>query len=99
MLEQKYLDEYLPFNRNQKGYNIQESSSYKKTPHIKIYKCKNNVDYYKVVVDGCFPHYVEKEYCDNTPIDVLEDECVLLDFSKTDENDRAYNEDLKHWIY
>lgn len=99
MFEQQYLDKYLPFNRNGKGYNIQEHSTYRNTSDIKIYKC-NNPNYYKVRVVGCHcDHYVEKEHCDNTSTDDLAWECTLLDFMIPDENDRVDVEELKCWIY
>ncbi len=100
MFEQSYLDKYLPFNRNGKGYNIQESSTYKKESNIKIYKCKNNDNYYMVKVKGCmFPHYVEKLHCDNSTIDDIEFECIMLDSCKVNEDDRVDVEGLESWIY
>lgn len=100
MLEQDYLDKYLPFNRNGNGYNIQESSSYKKEPNIKIYKCKSNEDYYMIKANGCmFPHFVEKTHCDNTTIDDLEFECILLESSKINTDDKSNIEGLEYWIY
>ena len=100
LLEQKFLNKYLPFNRNGKGYNIQEHSTYRQTSNIKIYKCKNNEDYYKVDVAGCLcSHYVEKEHCDNTSIDDLEWQCTFLDFMIPDENGKVDDNELKHWIF
>lgn len=78
-IEQKYLDEFFPFYRSDKGYNISEKSTQRNENNVKLFKSKNGDNYYIVKTRGCKPYKMDATYCNNTSRECLEEECFNLD--------------------
>lgn len=79
-VEQKYLNELMPFYRTGKGYNICEKSTERNETNIRFFKPKNHQDnYYTVKVKGCKPRVMDVDYCNMTQKEDLIDKCLALD--------------------
>lgn len=88
IVEQKYLDELLPFYRSNNGYNISEKSTQRNETNVRLFKPENPVDdYFMVKAKGCRPYIMDGEHCRTTSREKLEDECYAL---QTYEQLRSY---------
>lgn len=79
-IEQKYLNDLMPFYRTGTGYNICEKSTERNESNVRFYKPENILDNYFIVkAKGHRPHIMDSDYCMNTSKDELEWECFCLD--------------------
>ena len=78
-VEQKYLNELMPFYRTGNGYNICEKSTERNNSSLRLFQSKEECsDYYVVKVKGCKPYIMDGEHCRNTLREDLEEECYSL---------------------
>lgn len=79
-IEQKYLNELMPFYRTENGYNICEKSTDRNESNVRFFKPKNPLDnYYIVKTKGCASHLMDGYHCKTTTKEDLEWECFCLD--------------------
>lgn len=84
-VENAYLQKLTPFYRNDTGYNIAETSYYRKETSARLFVPRDelglpmNEDYYIVKTGGCKPRIMNKDHCDTTTREELVEECMNLD--------------------
>ena len=79
VIEQNYLYNLLPFYRNGNGYNISEKSTHRNETFVRLFRTMPFCDYYNVKTKSCRPFIMDKDFCDNTSRDRLEEICYGLE--------------------
>lgn len=87
-VEQKYLNDLMPFYRTGVGYNICEKSTERNESNVRFFKPKDTRDSYFIVkAKGCRPHIMDADYCKSTTKEDLEWQCFCLDTYNQTRND------------
>lgn len=77
--EQEYFDSLHPYYRSGNGYNISEKSTQRNETRVRLFRSTPFGDYYKAKAKGCRPFIMDKDYCDSTSREELEEACYSLE--------------------
>lgn len=79
-IEQKYLNNLMPFYRTGNGYNINEKATERNETNLRFYKPNNYQDnYFNVKAKGCRKIKMDADHCKSNTKEDLQWECISLD--------------------